>query len=268
MLRAGKGMTLLFRIDKTRVSYESSEAAYTSVSTVLRPSYKPAEGKISSGNKQVQLQNQRETEEALKEKIRQAEKQAEAVLLDAEEKARRIMQTAEAEAAKLMIQAREKGYEDGAQKAQRETQERLGDQTDTLQSLIAQVAAARETMIDDLEDDFITLVFETAKKVINIELEKNDKVFVELVQNALGQMKKDGKIVVKVGQDDYDAFFSSGSAEFVLNDERIQATVIEQPFFEKGDCVIETEAETINAGINSQLKYIEFAFRNEESHIA
>ena len=268
MLRAAKEMTSLIRIDKARVSYECSEAAYTSVSTVLRSSYNAAEDKMNIEKKQAQEQIKKEEEEKLQEKIKDAEKKAEALLFDAEEKARRIMQQAEAEAAECINQAREKGYNDGVQTAQQEMQEQLGKQADTLQRLITQIAAYRETMVDEIEDDFISLVLDTAKKIINIELEKNDKLFVDIVQNALGQMKKDGKIVVRVGQADYASLFSSGSTEFILNDERIYATVIEEPHFEKGDCVIETDAETVNAGVNSQLKYIELAFRNEESHIA
>ncbi len=258
----------MFRIDKTLVSYERSEVAYTNIGTVLGSAYNRAGEEQATEEERTKAQVPEKIEAQCQEKIAKAEKEAKAVLFDAEKKARYIMQQAQAEAAGANEEAQEKGYRDGLLKAEREIQERLGKQTEMLNSLIAQVGAARETMMDELEGDIITLVFEIAKKVINIELEKNDKVFVDLVQNALGEMKREGKIVVRVGQDDYARYFSSGSAEFIFNNEHIKTTVIEEPLFKKGDCVIESDGETINAGINSQLKYIELAFRNEESHIA
>jgi hypothetical protein len=36
-----------------------------------------------------------------------------------------------------------------------------------------------------------------------------------------------------------------GKFEFVLNDELIKATVIREPMFEKGDCVVESDGETV-----------------------
>ena len=257
----------MFRIDKTLVSYELSNVAYTSVSTMPR-SANGQSGNTKTGEGTEKAQTRSELEVQLQEKMTDTEKLAEAMLADAEEKARQKIKQAEAAAIEIIERAEEKGYRDGALKAEQELQTRVSKRVDALQNLIMQVGTAREDMINELEDDIITLVLETTKKVINIELEKNDKVFVDIIQNALSQMKREGKIVIRVSQDDYTSFFSSGNAEFILNNERIKTTVIDEPLFEKGDCVIESEGETVNAGINSQLRYIEFTFRNEESHIA
>lgn len=267
MYPAGKETTLLFRIDKTLVSYEHPDSAYTSVSTVLRPAYKQT-GKEEVAEEKLKSQVLNNLETQMQRKIDDTDKKTEAMLFTAEEKVSQIVRQAEAEAARIIEEAEEKGYRNGAMKAEQEIQTRLGEQLKVLQNLITQVGAGRDAMIDELEDEMIALVFEIVKKVINTQIEKDDKIFVDLVQNVLSQMKREGKIIVRVNQDDYTKFFNSGSAEFIFNNERIKITVIEEPLFEKGDCVIESDGETVNAGINSQLKYIEFAFRNKESHIA
>ena len=267
MSPAGKGMTSLFRIDKTLISYDRSDTAYTSVGAALRPAHRQP-GMAVTGEDGLRARARDELEAQLQEKLAETEKIAGALLADAEEKARQIVSCAQAEASGIKEKAEEKGYSDGAQKAEKEMQARFEQQTEVLQNIIMQIGEAREGMIDELEDEIISLVLDTAKKVINIELEKNDKVFVDVIQNALSQIKREGKIVIRVGQDDYARFFSSGSAEFILGNERIRTTVIDEPLYEKGDCVIESEGETVNAGISSQLKYIELAFRSEESHIA
>ncbi len=259
----------MFRIDKTLVSYERErfETAYTNVSTSIRSAHTQAEKQkmMETEQKQKLLE---ELELRLKEKLSSTEDEAKAILAAAEEKARELMSQTEAKTAGIEAQAKEKGYQDGLNAAQQEVTAQFQKKMDVLQDLMMQVGTARETMVEELEGDIIALVLDTAKKVINIKLQKDDKVFVDLVQNALSQMKREGKIIVRVSQEDYASFFSDGSAEFILNNERIKTTVIDEPLFERGDCVIESDGGTVNAGINSQLKYIELAFRSEESHIA
>jgi flagellar assembly protein FliH len=255
----------LFRIDKTLVSYDRSDSEYTSINTLLNPENKFSEVS-AEGRAKAQLMKQ--IEDRLQSRIEEIEKVAEDIISEANKKTKDIMRQAEVKAAEIAKKAEDKGYREGAAIAEKEKEAQFHNNIKALQSLIEQVGGTRTAIIDELEDDIITLVLDTAKKVINMELEKNDKVFVELVQNALGQMKREGKIVVRVGPDEFSSLFSSGNAEFLLDNERIRTSVVEEPMFGRGDCVIESEGETVNAGINSQLKHIEFAFRNDESFIA
>ena len=168
-----------------------------------------------------------------------------AILTAAEQTAGKTLRQAETEAAEK-DPCRQKKMDTGTARGKREQemQARLGEQIEAFQNMIAEAARARDSMIDALEEEIITLVLETAKKVINIELEKNDNAFIELMRNALCQMKREGKIVIRVGPEDYAKLFHSGSAEFVIDSERIRATVMEEPLFERGDCIIDSEGET------------------------
>ncbi len=255
----------MFRIDRTLVTYDRSE--YTSIATLLSsPCREPDLDDAEEGR--LRAQRREETEARLQERIAEAEKEASAIVSGAAREAAKTLRQAKVKAAEALRKAEEKGYRNGESKAEQEMQARLGGQIKALQNLIAEAAGARDSMIEELEEEIVALILDTAKKVINIELEKNDNAFMELIRNALGQMKREGKIVVRVCPEDYASLFLSGNAEFVIDNERIKVTVMEEPLFEKGDCVLESEGETVNAGVSSQLRHIAFAFRSGENYIA
>jgi flagellar biosynthesis/type III secretory pathway protein FliH len=173
----------LFRIDKTLITYDRSEAAYTSVGAALRSAHRqPA---VSAAEEEsVRTRVLGELDAQLQDKISETEKITRDMLADAENKARQIIRQAEAEAIGIIGEAEEKGYLSGTLKAEKEMQARFEQQAEALQNIILQAGEAREGMIDELEDEIITLVLETAKKVINIELEKNDKCLWKLCKRA------------------------------------------------------------------------------------
>ncbi|MGI5970198.1 MAG: FliH/SctL family protein [Oscillospiraceae bacterium] len=255
----------MFRIDRTLVSYDRSVSEYTGIGTVLNSAENLTVKNVQCRAKEEVPEHNQELAQL---RLGEAEKKAREILAEAKEKARDLIEKAEAEAEEILKEAEERGYREGADRAERENALQYNKKLEALSELIDEAGAARKAMLDELEDDIISLVMDIAKKVINIELEKNDKAFVGLVHNALGQMKREGKIVIRVGPEEYSRFFSAGCAEFLLNNEYIRATVVEEPMFERGDCVIDSEGGTVNAGVNSQFKHIEFAFRNDESFIA
>jgi flagellar assembly protein FliH len=250
------------------VSFEKPDIAYTNIIADLQKLDIQAKKLQSAAEEKKKAEASKNVEEEIGLRLKEAKAEAEKIIKQAEEQARALVEDSEAKADEIMQNAFKQGYEEGADKAEGEIRVRCEEETKALRNLISQFEKARENMIDELEGDIISLIMETSKKVINIELEKDDKVFEGLIRNALTTIKREGKIVIRVSQDEYSRFFMDGKFEFVLNDELIKATVIEEPMFEKGDCVVESDGETVNAGIRSQLKCIELAFRSGESHIA
>jgi len=255
----------LFRIDRTLVSYDLSEREYTTIRVLPNSADKYAEKKKAAEEEQ-RAKRLEEMEERLRDKTKEVEKKAAAMLQSAEKEAGEILSRAEADAAGIRAEAEKAGYRDGRRAAEEEMRSHLSKQAEALERLILEAGKARESMLEELEGEIITLVMETAKKVINIGLERDDTLFMELIQSALGKMKREGKIVLRVSPEDYASLFSTGSAEFIIDNEHIKTTVIEEPLFRKGDCVIDSDGETVNAGISSQLRHIEYAFRNVESY--
>ena len=90
-------------------------------------------------------------------------------------------------------------------------------------------------------------------------------MFTSLIKNALRQVSTDGKIVIRVGPVEYERFFSSGSAVIELGSGvAVTASVLRDVTLEEGDCIIDTDDMTVNAGLESQLKYVELAFKEAQ----
>jgi hypothetical protein len=53
-----------------------------------------------------------------------------------------------------------------------------------------------------------------------------------MMQTALARLRKEGKIVIRMSPEEY-RNFSSPNAQFVINNERIQAAIVEEPCLEK-----------------------------------
>jgi len=86
-------------------------------------------------------------------------------------------------------------------------------------------------------------------------------VFTSLIKNALRQMPTEGRIIIRVGAAEYERFFSSGAAEIELDSGVVvKASVLRDVALNNGDCIIDTDDVTINAGLESQLQFVEIAF--------
>ena len=80
-------------------------------------------------------------------------------------------------------------------------------------------------------------------------------------------MSTDGKIVLRVGATEYERFFSLGATEIELDSGAIvKAAVLRDVSLSDGDLIIDTDDVTINAGIDSQLQYVELAFERANQY--
>ena len=155
----------------------------------------------------------------------------------------------------------DKGYADGSAECRREFDEKLQEDDKMLTHVISEFHQASVRVFDGLEEKLAALTLEIVKKIINPAGENGEYMFTSLIINALRQVELDGRLTLRVGANEYDRFFSSGSAVFDLGDGvKATASVIRDAAMSDGDCIIDTETETLNAGIDSQLKYIRLAF--------
>ncbi len=240
----------MFRIDRTLVNLERIEANVDKKSTGS-PAVKAAEPVSSSP-------------EADTLKKKQISEIAEEIFNQAAIKAKAILQEAEADAVEIKKLARQRGYEEGIGKADEEIRAAVEKDNAQLRSVIGKIEEARRAMFDSLEDEILGLTFSIVKKVFN-QINKSDSaMFESMIANALKQMKKEGKITIRVCKEEYERFFSSGDASFILGDKLLTAAVLPDSNMNGGDCIIESEGETVNAGIDCQMKNIEIAFRQAD----
>lgn len=247
----------MFKIDREYVSFSNndlSESVYTSISSRLQK-------EMLEKNAEELDRGRAEAQQKIDRMLAEARDSAQSILSEAREKAGAEVKNARREAEDCREKARQEGYDAGLCKAKLEMEEECRKEKDAISDALKKIGDERDAVIDGLEGEIIDLVMEITKKVLNVQLEKDDRVFVELIKRAIIRLKRKGELVIRVSPDEYQRVFGGGLADFVINDETVRASVIEEPCFKKGDCVLESDGETINVGIDSQLKYIKLAFR-------
>jgi len=214
-------------------------------------------------------------EQAGAELLKKAEQQAAQLLQNAKQEAAAKLKAAEQERARIAAEteskkeaiisdARQEGHQDGYQEGLHQGLDIYQQQTIAasrqLGELIQELAAARTVFFDSFESDMLELALAIARKITLSTIHTDDKAFKAMINNALKQLWKEGKISLRVSEQQYQDFFNSESSHFVLDGDSIHINIINDPLLDDGDLILESAEKTIDAGVSSQLKRIELAF--------
>ena len=199
------------------------------------------------------------------EAIKKAKAGAEKILEDARNEIAALMMAAREEAEEERRKAWQEGYAEGAEEGKRVCDEKHEVQTreddEKLRRVIDELYTEKKRVYEELEDEVIRLSFDIVKKVIGIAEEDVGGIFQALIRNALRQIAPEGKVIIRVSPAEYERFFPSGSAVFHLDKGvTVTAGILRDASLGEYDCIIDTEDETVNAGLDTQLKYIKIAF--------
>jgi flagellar biosynthesis/type III secretory pathway protein FliH len=175
--------------------------------------------------------------------------------------AEKIVKAALAEADAIRAKARREGYDDGRSAADAELSKRVKDQLVSLKRVLEEIEAAREGMFAETESDMTELILSVVKKIINLARESDDTIFRCFIKTAIEKMKPQGKLLIRVSEEDFDTYFPSGSCAFTLDSGSIvTATVARDVNMGAWDCVLDDGDLSVNAGLDSQLMRVRLAF--------
>ena len=201
----------------------------------------------------------------------EAEVEMEEILDEAREQAAKIIFKAREDAEEEHKRAWQEGYQEGSEEGRRsydeQTTEKIRQDDEALKRVLDEIYDERERTYAEMEEEVINLSLEIVRKIINPAEEALGDVYTSLIKNALRQMSTDGKIVIRCGPAEYERFFSSGAAEIELDSGAIvKATVLKDVSLNEGDCIIDTDDVTINAGVDSQLQFVKLAFERANQY--
>ena len=246
----------MFKIDRSLVNLADMPNMQANIEAGDDPKNIDGENRHSKDSLEIGA----EREEQLKQIFAEAEKEAENILKQATIEAELKIQEAQIAAREIESRAWNSGYVEGKDDAEKALAQQLQEGAARIKQLILEIERARDEMFDEYETEFVQLSLAVAKKIVNVAIKKDDTVFDSMIKRALQQMKREGKIIIRVSSGEYEQFFSSGSATFVLGDESVTATILDDPAMAEGGCIIESEGQTINTGVDSQINYITLAF--------
>jgi len=205
----------------------------------------------------------------------ETESKMEEILNGARQQAAKIISDASDEAEEERRRGYEKGFEEGSAKGLEEgkykydemIEEKKREDDETLKRVIDEMYEERERTYNELEKEATALSIEIVRKILNPTEEELVDIFTPMIKNALRQMPTDSKIVLRVGAKEYERFFSSGAATIELDSGvTVKASVLRDVSLNDGDLIIDTDDVTINAGLDSQLKYVQLAFERANQY--
>jgi flagellar assembly protein FliH len=187
------------------------------------------------------------------------------VLQEAQDEAARCLARAQEQAAALTTAAYEQGFRQGEEAACQALTAQLSPVLSAFQQATTEIAHLRTTVLQQAEEDIITLAFQLARKIIQYEALEHREVLAATLTRALQHVVEQDQIVVRVHPDDWnDAMEIKATLGHTRGDSNM-LTVQGDTSIGRGGCLIESSLGTIDARIEAQFEELEQRFRAQHS---
>lgn len=190
-----------------------------------------------------------------KEALMQANNMASDVLKQAKEEAMQIIEDAKKEAEKIkndtFEEAKQKGYEDGYNKATLE----IAVKAKVLDEEKKKLEADYQSKLEDMEPLMVDTLADIYEHVFDVDLSERREIVIHLLNTTLGSLEGIKNFLVHISKDDY-AFVSMKKKSLVegtgIAPECIE--LVEDFALQKGNCIIETDGGIFDCGLQTQME--------------
>ena len=245
----------MFKIDRNRVRLTAPEIVRIYADRDAVETQPPEE----TEKEPIDVPHVAQAEERANEILDTARVRAEKTESDAKD----ILNRAGLDAEKIRIEAEERGYKEGEKRAEERCERLLAENREALGRVVAEIEAGRARMLENMESEIIDLCFAIVRKVADLNRTKDGELFKAAITKALSRTNSESSITIHLCNEDFERFFPDGEAAFETADGRVTAVIAGNTELAGGDIIIDTERETINAGIDSQIRNIELRFRQQ-----
>ncbi|HEY4553816.1 MAG TPA: flagellar assembly protein FliH [Bacillaceae bacterium] len=219
-------------------------------------SLKEAVRNLSAASESLDLHK----ELAVKEALKQAEDQAEAIIARAQEEARTIQHHMDAERANweeekniLRKKAWETGYEEGLKEGHQQGLLTYEEQITAARDIVRDSREAFQQYLESAERTILELAVSVAEKVLHGTLQENPEQFHHLVKAALKEAREFKEVQIHVHPANHQALMAAKNELDALFPSNTQCFIYPDSDMDEHACVIESENGRIDASIGSQL---------------
>jgi flagellar assembly protein FliH len=193
------------------------------------------------------------TSEQAAARISEANAEAERIIAQANQQADEIIKGTESASQNAVNQGREKGYNEGMIRAQGEIEASKRQLEAEYAKKQEQLEAEYEEKKAAIEPQLVEVMTEVFKSVITSEAVDNQDILMHLIDTALNGAEKNHEYTIKVSPADYD-YVSANQGKISCHVDRgIDIEVLEEPSFEKNQCVIETDGAVFDCSLNVEM---------------
>ncbi len=198
------------------------------------------------------IEEKKQELQSVKDEIEECKKEALNIIEEAKKQA-----TAEAEG--IRLKAREQGIND----AQTQIKAQLDEQELECAKLMSGLRAAVEEQNERVQQGILSVAIEIARKIIKIELDRNDDAFMGLIRDTAKILRQDKKRVMRLCVKDYTRYFTGSNEKNLYDMQAMGIDIVRDTLLGPGDCILETGYGNVNTGIKKQLDRIEENLKEE-----
>ena len=192
-------------------------------------------------------------------------RERERVLQEAQDEAAQCLAKAQDEAAALTTAAYEQGFRQGEEAARQALTAQLSPALNAFQQATTEVVHLRATVLQQAEEDIITLAFQLARKIVQYEALEHREVLAATLGRALEHVVQQDQIVVRVHPDDVHYATEIKEELGHARGDIETLTVKGDTSIGRGGCLVESSLGTIDARIEAQFEELEQRFRAQHA---
>jgi flagellar biosynthesis/type III secretory pathway protein FliH len=192
-------------------------------------------------------------------------RERERVLQEAQDEAARCLASAQEQAAALTTAAYAQGLRQGEEAARQALTAQLSPVLSAFQQATAEIVHLRATVLQQAEEDIITLAFHLAHKIIQREVLEQREVLATTLKRALEHVVEQDQVIVRVHPDDVHYATEIKAALGQARGDIKTLTVQGDTSVGRGGCVVESSLGTIDARIEAQFEELEQRFRAQRT---
>lgn len=189
--------------------------------------------------------------------ITEANSQANEVVEQANSEAEGIIANAQIEAEKIKVSVQEQGYQEGYTRGLEDGKRETEDLANQALEIKEELETERVNLTQVIEAQVVDLIIQSVKKIVGNELASKEDIILGVVVKALNKIGSGENIVVKVSQEDFKVLDENKAKVASKCDNISEFEVKKDLSLKKGDCIIETDFGTVNAGISTQIDKFE-----------
>jgi flagellar assembly protein FliH len=152
------------------------------------------------------------------------------------------------------------GYEAGRAAAEAEAQAKAAEYRALIEAFVEQVETERQRLWRNAEPQIVAFVMEIAQKVVKEEAKINREIALSVVKNALRRVIDTERVRIRVHLADLETVRGAREELLTLIDGIDHLEIIEDRRVPPGGCVIETNAGTIDAKLETQFEELQTLF--------
>lgn len=183
------------------------------------------------------------------EMIENAKREADSMLVDARKKGNEIGHREGFE------KGRKEGYEKGFEKGRADAEKKVMDEFAALFNEASEIKSSilleKEKILNETKNDTLELAVSIAEKILQYEIDNNDRVIEGILQTVLDQYITEGSEKIFISSLNEDVILDVTDKKTGMN---ADIEIMKVNHLKKSDLFLQTDRGNINAGIEAQMK--------------